>query len=106
MSTNGDTLSREAGEHIDNISLGLHVAQEDQKCHKLHGDVGRALIWVIRKIEALCKATVNTGGSRVAKFWGCEVPLERGLSFRDLIILIVLGYFIYVHITTGSSPLK
>jgi len=100
MATNGDTFAREAGEHIDNISLGLHLADEDQTCKKLHGDLGRAVIWVIRKVEAICKASIHSGEAKTAKFWGVEIPLERGLSFRDLIILIVLGYFIYVHLVS------
>lgn len=96
-----DIINREAGEHIDNMQLGLHADDANQVCAKLHGDVARAMIWAIRKIEELFHTTIFVKSHITAKFWGIELPLERGLSFRDLIILLILGYVIYVHFKYG-----
>ena len=104
MAPEVETFKREAGEHITNMQGGLHVDDSKQNCNFLHGDTARAIIWLIRRVEELFSSPKEDKGVRVVKFWGIEVPLERGLSFRDLIILIAIGYFIYVHILTGMPP--
>ena len=94
-------LEREAGEHIDNLNAGLHVADENMTCKKLHGDTVRALKWVIRTLESLAKQIFQTRGSgehRMLKAFGCEIPIERGLTFRDLIILCLFLAVLYVHL--------
>jgi len=100
-----DTMNREASEHISNMASSLHLDTEKQICSKLHGDAARAIIWCIRKIEELFCTGSAEKPCKVVKFWGIELPLERGLSFRDLVILIVMGYFIYVHVLSAGVPL-
>jgi len=96
-----EVTSREVGEHIDNIKLGLRVDDDDMVCSKLHGNLARATIWLLRKIEEIIKYILSNGpqkGHMVLKLGSLEIPLQRGMTPRDIGFLVGLGYFIYVSL--------
>jgi len=106
---NGDTMAKEAGEHIENIQRGLHMREDEMTCRTLHGDCARAIVWCIRKIEVLYKrwedkATKdfndrNSGPTKTLRLWpGSQIPLERGFAPRDAIALVVAFGLIYIII--------
>ena len=105
---NGDTMTKEAGEHIENLNSSIHLKPAEMICKVLHGDVVRALVWCIRKIEALFKLIEKNATDsydkrqrpcRTLKLWpGSQIPLERGFTPRDAIALVLVMGIFYIII--------
>lgn len=102
-----DVMTREAGEHIDNLNRGLHVDDDKKECRILHGDITRAVIWVIRQIEAIFKkieekavanyTTREKNGWRIFHLpFGIEIPMERGFAPRDALFLTLVLALVYI----------
>lgn len=113
MSEELDEIQNQVGEHIDNLNDGLKLDSKDQVCSKLHGNITRAVIWLLRKMEVLFKRLEKNAiksfmknhqnGKILEGPFGIKIPLERGFAPRDAMILVGLFGIVYIIVQFHRS---